>query len=180
MFYYGWHGVPFLHRRYACSSAVDITGEPTTRVLPSQCLHSCLATPVSTSSANFVVGGGCEGSGLPPTSVGKGRSLGVRGSTKVPPSFAPSPEVRNDAGYGAMRPPAVSSLSTARTDSTTFLPLLTPAPVNRMVTLPARRSSMQGAVILTMPAPDHRIPNGPGPIRSPRFSCISRHGLAAK
>ena len=61
-----------------------------------------------------------------------------------------------------MRPPAVPSLSTARTDSTTFLPLLTPAPVNRMVTLPARRSvhtpmpSMRGAVILTMPAPATR------------------------
>ena len=49
------------------------------------------STPVSTASANFVVGGGCEGGGLTPTSVGKGRSLGVRGSTKVPPSFRPIP-----------------------------------------------------------------------------------------
>ena len=62
------------------------------------------ATPVST-SANFVVGGGCEGSGLPPTSVGKGRSLGVEAAPRCLPRFAPSPEVRNDAGYGANASP---------------------------------------------------------------------------
>ena len=60
---------------------------------------------MSTSSANFVVGGGCEGCGLPPTSVGKGRSLGVEAAPRCLPRFAPSPEVRNDAGYGANASP---------------------------------------------------------------------------
>ena len=72
-------------------------------------LTDCLATPsfvpptttaFSTAPSDFdFLGEGCEGDGRFPTLVGKDRSLGVRGSTKVPPSFAPSLGTQSGVGH---------------------------------------------------------------------------------
>ena len=45
------------------------------------------------------MGEGCEGGGRFPTLVGKGRSLGVRGTTIVSPSFTPSLGTQSNVGH---------------------------------------------------------------------------------